>query len=306
MTWFLLAIVPPFLWSIVNHTDKYLLSRAHHKSSVEVLIVYSTGFSLIVLPLVYWFARNDLFTNFYQVVIQIVGGVLLSFSLYFYFKALFKDEASIVTPLFLLVPVFGYVLSHFFLAEALTGKQLFACILIMLGTLVLSLEFKEESGIRIRVGVLFLMIGCTFAQALQETLFKVTTIEQSFATSLFWLHVGTLVFCAGLIMFKRWILKDFFEAVRINGPSMFSVNFFNETISALAYGVRNYAILLAPIVVVMTLNGFQPAFVFILGTVLTLLFPKYVHEKIKPIHLAHKGIAVAIMVIGSILIAQTL
>lgn len=73
----------------------------------------------------------------------------------------------------------------------------------------------------------------------------------------------------------------------------------------MAYMIRDYATLLAPITLVMTLNGYQPVFVFLLGILLTLFLPSLVKEKIKPIHLLHKGIAIGVILGGTILIAQT-
>lgn len=86
---------------------------------------------------------------------------------------------------------------------------------------------------------------------------------------------------------------------------MFGVNFVSEGLSAVAYMVRDYAVLLAPITIIMTLNGYQPVFVFVLGIILTLLAPKLVNEKIKPRHLIHKGSAILIILVGTILIAGT-
>lgn len=306
MIWILAGVIPPFLWALVNHTDKYLISKSHHKSSVNVLMVYSTGFSLFLIPFLYWFARKDLIVNIDQILIQIVGGILIAFSIYFYLKALFKDEASIVAPFFLLVPVFGYFFSYFILDEVLSFKQIIACALILFGALILSLEINEESKFKLNHGVLFFMVLSTFSQALQETLFKFSTVNNSFVASLFWLQIGVAIFGVFLLFLNRNLFSHFLESIRVNRSFIFGVNFVSELVSSVAYMVRDYALLLAPIFVIMTLNGFQPAFVFIIGTILTILFPRFIKEKIRPIHLVHKGVAISIMIAGTILIAQTL
>lgn len=73
MSWLVIGILPPLLWATVNHVDKYLLSKAHHKSSVNVLMVYSTGFSVVVLPILYYFVHNQIFQSWLQVGTQILG-----------------------------------------------------------------------------------------------------------------------------------------------------------------------------------------------------------------------------------------
>jgi drug/metabolite transporter (DMT)-like permease len=306
MIWLIVGLIPPILWALVNHTDKFLLSKSEYKSSVGVLMVYSIGFSLVVLPVLTFFTWQDLFLSWEQVITQVVGGVLLTLSIYLYLLALNKEEASVVIPLSLLVPVFGFILSYFVLGEVLTSKQIIACLLIVGGSLIISLEFGEERGLRIKHRVLGLMVLMCFAQAVQEILFKYVSIENSFVVSFFWLHVGILLFGSVLAFFKRNLLSDFTRSVRQNGLLLFAVNFISEAVSVFAFMVRDYAILFVPITVIMTLNGYQPVFVFLLGIILTLFAPRFVKEKIRPTHLVHKGAAIAVICIGTVLIAQSL
>ena len=73
----------PLLWATVNHVDKYLLSKAHHKSSVNVLMVYSTGFSIIVLPILYFFVRGEIFQKWSSGGDANFGRYPLTLSIYF-------------------------------------------------------------------------------------------------------------------------------------------------------------------------------------------------------------------------------
>ncbi len=304
MSWLVVGIIPPLLWALVNHTDKYLLSRAHHKSSVNVLMVYSTGFSILVLPILYFFVHGQLFNSWLQVGTQILGGILLTASIYFYLMALNKDETSVVMPLSLLVPVFGFIFSYFVLGETLIITQVIACILIIGGSLILSLEFEEERKIRMRHGVLGFMVLATMFQAVQETLFKYVSIENSFAVSFFWFHVGILFCGAFLLLAKPTLLGDFLYSIRINGSFIFILSIIFEAVSALAYMVRDYATLLAPITIVMSLSGYQPVFVFLLGVFFTIFLPQFVNEKIRPVHLFHKLTAILIILIGTMIVMQ--
>lgn len=306
--WIISGIIPPLLWSIVNHIDKYLLSRAKHLSSVSVLMVYSTGFSLVIIPILFYFVGyKELFVGYRQIIIQIIGGFLIASSIYFYLLALFKEEVSRVIPLALLVPVFGYSFSYFLLGEILTGKELFACLLIILGALILSLEFKKESKkLNIKHGALLLMIGCSAFQAAQETLFKYSAINNSFIVSIFWQHMGIILYGSILLLSQKRLWNKFIQSIKINGVKMFSLNFFSEGLSSIAFFILNYALLLAPITIIMSLNTYQPAFVFIIGIIITLFFPKLSSEKIRPLHLLHKGIAIVVMIIGTLLISHDL
>ncbi len=302
MTWLLAGIIPPILWALVNHTDKYLLSKAKHHSSVNVLMVYSTAFSLVVLPIVYFFTQHKLFVSGLQVGVQIIGGILLTLSIYFYLVALNKNEASVVMPLSLLIPVFGYAFSYFLLGETLSAKQLVGCLVIVFGVLTLSFEFKGSGRFQIKHGVLWAMVLATAFQAAQQTLFKFVTVDNSFFVSFFWFHVGIAICGLALVLSVKSLFADFTESVRVNGRLIFGVNLVSEGASAVAYMVQNYATLLAPLAVIMTLGGYQPVFVFVFGVILTIFVPNLVNEKIGFRDLLHKGIAIAVILVGTALI----
>lgn len=305
MTWALLALVPPLLWAIVNYVDKYLLSKTEYESTVNVLMVYSTFFSLLVLPILFLYSHfvsgADLFINSTQILVQILSGILVTVSIYFYLLALNEDEASNVIPLALLVPIFGYIFGYVLLGEILSVRELIACGLVLFGAFVLSVEVQEERKIRFKWYVLFLMIICSAFQAAQETLFKFVTIDNSTVTSLFWMHVGILVYGIVLVLLVRGLFGKFVQSVRSNGAKIFGVNVVSEGISAVAYMIANYATLFAPLALVMTLNSFQPAFVFILGVLSTIFFPQFATEKIKAIHLAQKSFAIGVMIFATYL-----
>lgn len=304
MLWLTVGIIPPILWAIVNHADKYLLSKSKHHSSVDVLMVYSTLFSLIVLPFLYYFFNTGLFGSWIQVGVQIAGGVLMTLSIYFYLVALTKDEASVVMPFALLTPLFGYVFAYFLLGESLSIREIIACGFIIFGAVILSLEFEEERKIKLKHGVFLFMGFSTAFQAAQETLFKFVTVDNSVSASFFWLHVGIAICGFILLATKRKLSGHFLDSLRINGRIMFGVNVISEAMSAMAYMVRNYALLLAPVVIIMTLNAYQPVFVFIIGILLTLFLPKISTEKIRTMHLVHKGLAIAIIVFGTVMISH--
>lgn len=303
MGWLMVALVPPVLWALVNHIDKYLLTRTRHSSSVDVLMVYSTSFSFIVLPVLYLFFDSTIFVSAFHLVIQIFGGLLLSSSIYFYLKALDRDDASVVVPFALLAPVFGFVLSYVFLGETVSLAQLFSCAVILVGALLLSLEFSEDRRIKLKKEVVLYMVACVVLQTSQEVLFKFVTIDNTILSSFFWLHVGIAIFGVLLLLLKAGTLSSFLVSLKLNGKSIFLVNVASEGVSTVAYMVRNFSLLLASVGIVMTINGFQPAFVFIFGIVFTLILPGFVKEKISLKHLLHKGTAICLMIFGVIMIA---
>ncbi len=308
MFWILIGgVIPALLWSVVNHLDKFLLSyKKGMHSSVDVLMVYTAGFSLIVLPVLFLLApRGELFLGVIPIAISILGGVLMAFSFYFYLSALERDEASVVMPLGLLLPLFAYFFSYLFLGEVLTPLQLGACGLVLLGALFLTLEFEGKKVVRLKYAALFYALGFTSFQGLQETLFKMVALEHSFWVSLFWLHAGILLFGVGLLLVYPTLPRVFFSSVRRDGRVFFFINVASESISTFGYLLVNYALMFVPVAIIGTFNSFQPAFVFLIGTMLTIFAPHLAKEKISRHALLQKSVSIIIMIAGAVLISQT-
>lgn len=304
MIFIFLSLLPPLLWSTVNYVDKLMLS-GRFNASKDALMIYSAGFSLIAIAVITPFTYSTLSLAPFSIAIQLVGGLMLAASIHAYLYALDRADVSAVIPLALLVPVFGYLFSYIVLHETLSIAQFIACCAIVLGGLGISLE--REGGTFVFSFPLFAyMVLATSFQAAQETLFKYTALgDLSFMTSLFWLHVGLLLYGLLLLIVRPASGKEFVHSVRSYGRTVFGFNLLSEALSTGAYAIRNYAILLAPIVIVMTLNSFQPVFVFMLGILLTAAFPKVFHESLHPGILVQRAFAIAIMVIATLTLDWT-
>ncbi len=95
--WFLIALIAPVLWSIVNHLDKYMLSKYLKDKGVGALLIFSAVSSIIILPFIGYIFRSEIF--------QISGGDLITLvfigflsagAFYFYLSSMEKEEASVV------------------------------------------------------------------------------------------------------------------------------------------------------------------------------------------------------------------
>lgn len=300
MNWIFLAIIPPFLWSLVNHADKYLLSK-YIKSGIGGLMIFSTIFSIIVLPILYFINPSVFSISPTSSIAFILSGILYAVFILLYLFALKLDEASIVVPFFLLVPILSYILGYFFLGEALDSSQMFAGAIILFGALILSLEIEEENKFKLKKGVPVLMFLATLCLAIESVIFKYFALDQSFVISSFWTHVGLLFFGLFLLFAPRY-RKDFVGLVTRSGKPIFALNFLSETVAIIGNLFYSYATLLVPIIFVALLYPFQPAFVFIEGILLTIFLPHISKEKISRKHLLHKFSAIAIMFFGTYLL----
>ncbi|MEK7588463.1 MAG: EamA family transporter [Patescibacteria group bacterium] len=298
--WFLFALVPPILWSIVNHIDKYMLSRYLKNRGVGALLVFSAFASIVLLPFILYFFHSQIFdVPFLGIVTLVLVGFLAMLASYFYLKGLESEETSVVIPLFQLVPVFGYFLGFVILGESLSTNQIFYSLIVITGIISLSLEISEENKIKLKKKVLILIASSSFFYALHDILFKKVAIVENFWVSVFWQYVSMLLFGILALVFIKKFRHDFFEMFHDMGHKLLFVNLISEILYLVGNLANNFAILLAPVALVLVVSSYQPLFVFIVGILLTIFLPKIAMERISKKHLLHKLISILIIIIGS-------
>src|SRR4051812_10942435 len=98
--WLLFAFSGPVLWALSTHVDKYLVERYFKHSSVAVLLVFTALAGLLVMPVIGLLDHEVLTPGWKDAVAVAVSGLLYMTGMYFYLKALQREEASVVTPFF--------------------------------------------------------------------------------------------------------------------------------------------------------------------------------------------------------------
>lgn len=298
MNWFFLALIGPALWSISNHLDKYLISKYFKGGGVGSLIIFSSIFGVFVLPFILLIEPHVLRIQPYHIFILWVNSLFYVLAIIAYLYALRKDEASIVVPIFQMIPVFGYFVAYIILGETLTTKQILASLLIIFGAVVLSLDLSNTKP-TIKTTVLLLMLLSSFLISIGGVLFKLAALEATFWISTFWSYVGLASIGVFLYAFIKSYREQFLFVMRRNRIPVIGLNGFNEIINMFASLATSFATLLVPITLVWVVNGFQPFFVFIYGVILTLFFPKLGSESLVKKHVIHKLVAITIIFLGT-------
>ena len=305
MSWFLIALLPPALWSITNHFDKYLLSKYFKGAGVGALMVFSSIIGMLLLPLII-FIHPEVIASFQPKYLLIsLNGFFYILAVLPYFYALQRDEASIAVPLFQMVPIFSYFLSYLVLGETLTAVQIVGGLIILFGAVLISLDLTVHKKIKFKREVFFYMALSSLLFAINFMFFKFFAIQAHFWVTSFWEYVGFAVFAFLLLVFVKPYREEFVNVMKTNRASVLTINGINETINIVAKASFNFASLLAPITLVWIVNGLQPFFVFIFGVILTLVFPKISQENITRKALAQKIVAIVIMFAGAYLINQS-
>lgn len=298
MHWFVIALFAPILWSLVNHLDKYLLSKYFKGGGIGVLLIFSSLAGLFVLPVIYAIYPQVFDIKPLDALLLIGLSIISLLYLLMYFYALNQDETSTVTPLSQMIPIFSYILGYFVLGEKLTFAQTFASLIIITGAILISLEFVGKMP-KLKKMVFISMVIHSLLFALAGLIFKVFALEYNYLTTVFWGYVGDgLMGIFIFICFKKY-RKTFINIFKKNKIPVIGINLINEIFNIVAVMCIRFASLLAPLAVVYTVEAFQPFFVLLFGVILTILFPKFVHEKLDKHTLLQKIIAIVLMFLGS-------
>ena len=121
MTWLLFAFSGPVLWAISTHLDKYLVERYFKQSDVAMLLFFTACIGVLTLPFIASFEPTVFQPDTGSIALIVVSGILYMGAMLLYLHALQSEEASVVSPFFQTVPLFGYALAYFFLGETAVG-----------------------------------------------------------------------------------------------------------------------------------------------------------------------------------------
>ncbi|MFA6386288.1 MAG: EamA family transporter [Candidatus Paceibacterota bacterium] len=302
MLWFFIALIGPLMYAITNHIDKFLLEKYFKNGGVGTLLLFSSLFSIFVLPFIYLADKTVFSVSGIHIIALAVVGILNVLVLLFYFIALQNEEASVTIVFYQLMPVFGYILSYFILGETLTQLQIIAMIIIISGTTIVSFEIDSDNKFKLRKKTILPMLAASFFWALESVIFKAVALEENFLRSLFWEHLMMLTIGIIIFIFISSYRKTFILAIKNNSKKILFLNSINEFLYVIGSLAFTYATLIAPVALVLLSDSFQSIFVLIIGIVLTIFFPKIAVEKINKRHIWTKIIAIILTGIGTYLL----
>jgi drug/metabolite transporter (DMT)-like permease len=302
MNWFLIALGAPILWGIVNISDNYLVANFSQKEkerSSGGLVLFSSLIGIFIAFFIFLFTPFVFNISILDKILLFITGGLTIIWILFYLYALEIEDVSSVVPWFLTIPIFGYILGYIFLGESLTTFQIIGSAIVLFGSVIISIDFKEEKR-KIKHKPVFYMICASLAAALSGVIFKSVTIGGDFWVSSFWEYLGLGIIGLVIYFFIPKYRHEFNYMNKTGGRKIFILNIVSELMSIFGNLLTNFAILLAPITMVYLVSSFQPAIVLVLSIIGTKFFPHIIKENISKRVLVPKIIAICIMIFGSI------
>ena len=296
----IITIFASFLWALTNHIDKFMINGVDESgSSLKTLLVFSTLIAGAIFTPIWLIVSNfSVSINTLSLVCIFLSSIVYILATYFYFIALNNNDASIVVVMFQLIPVFSYILALIFFKENLTIQQIIGSIIIILSAIIISFDFKGSNK-KNKFKALLLMSLSSLMYAVYFILFDISIRNSSYNSCAFWFQVSFLLIGIVLICIKSY-RSVFIKAIKANGKKYFSLNITNEALNLIANLLVNFANLTIPIALANILNGFQGAFVFILGVIGVKFLPKYFKEDLSKKIVLQKMSCITLSVIGLI------
>lgn len=302
MSWLAFALCGPIFWAISTHLDKYLVERYFKNADVAVLMLFTALMGLALMPIIAWFDPAVFQRDLQGTLLMTLSGVLYMVGITFYLRALQGNDAAVVSPFFQASPLFGYALAYLVLGETLSLEQLLGGALIIGGVLSVSIV-SGKSRQRFRWKLAALMLTCGFIMSLSTLIFKVFAVKDEFWATTFWMFAGEAIYGVVLLCIPSY-RAQFMELVRINGKALLAINASNELIN-LGGGLANrYALIFAPLSIVQAIGSTTTLFVFLIGVLLTVLFPAVSREDLSKRECVSKGLAALLVAAGITLVSR--
>jgi drug/metabolite transporter (DMT)-like permease len=118
-SWLIFAILQPATLTVVNFTDKYILSKEIR--DYKGFVIFMTIVSFVVGTLL-WIVTGFPILNLKDTLLVLSVGILLLSGSLSYYKVMSEHDASKVIFMFQAQPVFVLILSVIFLNESLSAK----------------------------------------------------------------------------------------------------------------------------------------------------------------------------------------
>lgn len=273
MTWLVLALISPALYTAVNFIDKYLVEA--EINDFRALPVYSTLMGFLI-GTVFWLLAGRPRLSLTDTAIVLFTGMLTIWAAYLYFKTMTISSASEIVILFQLMPVLILILSFALLGEQVAGRQLVGFGLVLLSVIGVSLR-KSRSRWRLSAAF-WLIVTVDFLFALAAVLIKLAINATSFTSILSYESWGIGLGGAILYLGLPGVRRAFTESLRSVRKLAIGVILLNECLFILAKSIGFLAYSLGPVALVSVVGSTQVFYGIFLGWALTNVAPAIFQE----------------------------
>ena len=297
----ILSVIAAFLCAATNHIDKFLISKAVKHSDYRALLLVSTIVAGGAMSLIYLFVCGfQLTLDLTSFLVLLFNAALYTVANLFWFKALGRDDTTVVVIMLQLFPVFVVFLSPIFLSsQTITLLQFVGGMLITLAAIFITYEPSKRKFDKGRLATLGMMAFASFAYAIWYIAQLYVNQSHGFNQTILWQNITLLIIGIIMFLFLKSYRKSLQEMLKYSGVKVIGLNLVNELFNSFGGVMTVLAGTMTSVAIASFVSsGIQPFAVMLIGILITKIFPKVEKEKITRGVLIRRTIMIAICVIG--------
>lgn len=296
-----LAIIAAIFFASSNHIDKYLISKAVKHADYRALILVSAFISGGAMTLIYLFVCNfNLSFDLSSILLLLLDSIFMVVALIFWFKALDREDVTVVSIMLQLIPVFTLFIAPIFLDnQNISPVQLAGGAIITLAAVLITYEPSKRKFDKNRVITLAMMVAVSFLYAIYDVIIRYVNQNHDFNQTIFWLNLTLLVVGILIFLFVKPYRKSFCKMLKSNGLKVISLNLANELLYSFGNVILTFAGTMTSIALVSFVSqGTSPFMVMLIGILITKLFPKVEKEKVSRKEIVKRTVTIIFCIIG--------
>ena len=306
MSWIVVALSAYLILAVANLLDKFLINSV--LSSSKAYVFAASMMSLLVFIVAPWFLQ---WPGVWPFLFNILAGIIFAVALWFLYEALKRGETSrILVIIGGTTPIFSLILSLVFFKEHFSNNQWLGMLTLLVGVFIIAflpqsrsylsrvikkIGFKQDEA---RNGAIVFAVLSALAYASYFICSKYAYSSQPFMSSFIWTRLGSALFVSMFLLSRKYRAEIFNALSRKNPNKNKFLVVVNQCLGSTGFLLQNYAVFLGSVALVNALQGFQYAFLLIIGTILALLKPKLLKENFSWRIVFQKSVAILVIGIG--------
>ena len=296
--WLIFALLPPILWGFTNVLDSAL--RKNFIKS-DFALTWFVAFTRLPFVILFFLISGFYIPDITSVLLMLIGGILWTYPpMILYFKAMETEDASRISLLMQLVPVFTLLIAFFALGEVLTINQGLAFVILIIGGIFASLKKTEKNW---HFSKAFLLIGIAgFLWATSDVLFKkLETVFPDFLSAFAFFFLGSFLASMFMLMHAdgRSKVLNHFTILSKRGWIMIIATQTLGIIGSISFA---YALTLGKASLTAVMIGIQPLFALGFGLILAQFIKEIHREDLSKKTLLLKGLSFVLIIVGLVVL----
>lgn len=305
MQWIILCLLAALFFSISVFIDNYLtdvIFKSKKPQAIKVIDAFLYLILAITIAIVFGLQQIPISL----IVIAIISGAITSLASLPYYLGLRDEEATTAAIFIQITPVLCIIGDFLILGHAITQTQIFGFILVLSAPVIITLARRHKKTRKLELKAALLLLAHAVLYAIGSIVYARAEQDMPDTMTLyFWFIIGRSLFDFIYTIFSPNLRKRTKQIMKVS-----PVKFVITAIATLAFTVAgdfllrySYNFTTTSLATVLS-NASELVITFILGIILTIIWPKFGREKLNRHIIISHLIAVVLVVIGIILTNQ--